>query len=105
LLEIEKKYLTQLEQLAPIMDKFKVYQPRYGEKELDIMAYTKIRSPNKKNIIQISFWLTDDSRKYSGEKSIGHYLEQAEGDVAKQEWFENNLRKTFPHGDYFIGDY
>jgi hypothetical protein len=92
--EIENRY--ELEQLDPMMDKFKRYQPNYGDKELDICAYSWIRSQD--GSFSILLWLTDGFREHSttGEKVIEHYIEQASGDFAKPEWFENNLRKTFP---------
>jgi len=95
--EIENRYKKELEQLAPIMDKFKIYQPNFGDKELDICAYSNIRSHDK-NRISILFWLTDGSREHSttGEKFIQHYIEEADGDFAKQAWFESNLREIFP---------
>jgi hypothetical protein len=93
--EIEKRYQDALNQLGPIMDKFKIYQPNFGGSELGIAAYSKIRFDD--NWFSIEFWLNDGSREFStiGEKYIRHFIEEAGGDC-DEAWFESHLRQTFP---------
>ncbi len=100
ILEIGNKYQDELNQLGPIMGKFKRSQPNYGDSELGISAYSYIRFDD--NWFSIVFWLSDGSREFSttGEKFIEHFIEEAGGDCDNQEWFESNLRKTFPDADF-----
>ncbi len=98
--EIENRYQDALKQLGPIMDKFKKYQPNSGDNELGISAYSYINSNG--NWFSIVFWLNDGSREFStiGEKLIHHFIEEAGGDCANQEWFKSNLQETFPGADF-----
>jgi hypothetical protein len=94
--EIEERYQDVLNQLGPIMDKFKIYQRNYGDRELAISAYSYVRGSDD-NLFSIVFWLSDGSRKFStiGEKYIRHFIEEAGGDC-DEAWFESHLRQTFP---------
>jgi hypothetical protein len=53
--EIENQYQDKLKQLGPIMDKFKRYQPNYGDNELGICASSSINSNG--NGFAITIWL------------------------------------------------
>ncbi|MCK5716971.1 MAG: hypothetical protein KAH77_05725 [Thiomargarita sp.] len=97
--DIEEQYKTQLTILSDSKDKFSIYQPNSGEKELDICIYFKISSrKNRKDNLQIVLWLTDGSRKHSttGEQQIKHYIEDTYGEFTKEEWFKNTFGAIFP---------
>ena len=104
--DIEEQYKTQLTILSDSKDKFSIYQPNSGEKELDICIYFKISSrKNRKDNLQIVLWLTDGSREHSttGEQQIQHYIEHPYEEFAKKSWFDKTFLATFPES-VFIGE-
>ncbi|RKZ77210.1 MAG: hypothetical protein DRR19_28145 [Candidatus Parabeggiatoa sp. nov. 1] len=99
--EIESRYQMELKQLAPIMSKFKKWQPRYGDDDLSISAWAKVTSSNNKSGILLSLYLDAGSHgsTENGEKYIGYGFEGASG-YFNQKWFKDNFKKTFPEAFY-----
>ncbi|MDM8560672.1 P-loop NTPase fold protein [Candidatus Parabeggiatoa sp. HSG14] len=103
--EIEKRYQKQLQQLAPIMSPFKKWQPRYGDLELAISAWSKITFTDGKGSSEFNLFFDYGSRECSekGERNIWHYFTM-NGVFSSQQWFENNLKGVFPKAVFEEGE-
>lgn len=92
--EIQTRYEEPLRQLSSIISPFSLYQPRFGERELRVSAYSSVTPSNDIPEFTISLEIDAGSRQSSsvGKKYIWHFLTCSSSSENFKLWFEEYLQ-------------